>query len=107
MEDTTPSETPPAAGPRADHLWIAVRFFGLFMLFLATQHLVNVVGNSLTIVVTAVSLPSSEVSLPIQLVISSAIRLVLFAAVGTYLLRDGDLVFRGLGRLSSVPSRTV
>jgi hypothetical protein len=107
MEDGTRSGTPLQATPRVDHLWIALRFFGLFCLFLAAQRLVSILGNLFSIGVAAVSLPtSSTVDFQVQLVISSAIRLALFAALGVYLLRDGKAVFRGLWALSSVSFRT-
>jgi len=108
MQGSTHSEIPSLAISRADALWIALRFFGLFLLLLALEHLVNIVQGLVMIVISAVYLSErgGVLGFQVQMLISSGIRLVIFVALGIYLLRNGRAVFRGLWALTSVSPGT-
>lgn len=104
MPDHPPPDLSSLTLSRADSLWIALRFFGLFLLFLALQHLVSILAGLASMGAAAFYLPDSGLGFQAQILVSSSIRLVIFAALGVYLLRDGRAVFKGLWALAS-PSR--
>lgn len=107
MQDHPRPEPPTLTLSRADSLWIALRFFGLFLLFLALQHLVSILAGLASMGASAVFLPELGLGFQAQMLISSGIRLVIFVALGVYLLRDGKAVFKGLWALTSPSARRV
>lgn len=102
---------------KEDWIWLAIRVFGIYLLVLAVMAVPSV-GSSLLAVCWDRGLPSSRLldSAPregwgevskllaeaqsealkknLSALVSSLLRVVLFGGIGSYLIRNGRLVFR-------------
>jgi hypothetical protein len=98
-----------------DWIWVAIKIFGIFLIILAITSIPEFIANAIQSAFSGfgfatpplIDKPDSEscrnlmdkmIQQSISSFISSGLRIILFSAIGVYLLRSGKIIFKIISR---------